>query len=134
MADLLTWTCEACGDERPDDRIEVRKRTLFAAESPTGTEWTRTVNCCTDREGCRRVATVIADGWWEETRVKRETITVRGGFRSRARVQHVRFRALALWRWRDYWRAATEAEWEGVEYADEARVRPPGEWRWHRRR
>lgn len=64
------------------------------------------------------------------------TVVVSAGFRSRSRVQHVRMRLLAIWRWRDLWRAALENAWEDVEFADADRAAPSPELRarWRRRR
>lgn len=47
LADL-TWTCHACGDERPDAAISVHKTTT----TRSGVEMTQNVRYCNDRPRC----------------------------------------------------------------------------------
>lgn len=67
------WTCEACGEARPDSVMEVASETVYAH----GAVWTRNVNHCSDREGCRRAAEAICAGWladFGETFTKRQNV------------------------------------------------------------
>lgn len=59
--------------------------------------------------------------------------TVTGGFRSRWRVQWLRIWWRIARNVRDYYNAAVDAEWEGIESSDAYRVLPEDA-RWHRRR
>ena len=43
-----TWPCHICGDERPDDKISVRKRT----KSIGPVEFQENVRYCNDRDSC----------------------------------------------------------------------------------
>lgn len=44
----LTWMCHICGDERPDDKISVRKRQVMIKHVET----TINVRYCNDRTTC----------------------------------------------------------------------------------
>ena len=47
----LTWTCHICGEERPDDKIDVLS---YLIEGLPGAE--RNVGYCNDKEECRKGA------------------------------------------------------------------------------
>lgn len=56
------WTCEACGESRPDELIEVASGSMFVR----GVQWTRNVKYCSDRPGCGRVAEEMVEQWRAE--------------------------------------------------------------------
>lgn len=62
-----SWTCMACGDTRPDERIDVhtRYRRLVTPRgygpSPAGSVITLNVRYCNDRPACRAAVHVIGD-------------------------------------------------------------------------
>lgn len=45
---METWTCHVCGDERPDDKIGVHKRTKKMGP----VEFQENVRYCNDRDSC----------------------------------------------------------------------------------
>ena len=45
---MLTWTCHVCGDERPDEKISVRKKKGYLGEVRV----TENVRYCNDRMAC----------------------------------------------------------------------------------
>lgn len=56
MMDELSWSCEVCGQIRPDEYISVAKHDMGEQNGLTEGIATRNVNYCNDKIECTRVA------------------------------------------------------------------------------
>lgn len=57
----ISWECDICHAERPDEKISVHKADITPAKFPPGTV-TRNVKYCNDNSACK----AAAENWREE--------------------------------------------------------------------
>jgi hypothetical protein len=59
MPTELTWSCHACGEERPDDKIAVYTR-VRSIENAGGATFSENIRYCVDRPDCAAKAQQIS--------------------------------------------------------------------------